>query len=395
MRTLLRAVLIVLLCLSSRVFAQELTTQRFTSADGSFSFGYPVGWSIEVMEDSNLPNQIMIRPKTGDVEEDFTINISSPVKFYAIPMMKANTPEDMAAQGIALATSLLPPSVDHRTQISEFTVNNRPAAYGYSTMQVAGVEHGVLIIVVDVGDDYWATVSAISSVERLGAVGHVNVLRIGQSFQYTPPITDPVSRNPDLPWMYSGVIGLFQRGTIEFNYPEDWYVAPGPILQISNVRIDPLSTRIIPVSGQLVTEINGVYETRLAIDSSELDDECNILNMPWTAKTMAAHVVNKRISSDLKEMTEAGIVITQPEVVTVNGVEIAYFREIRSELETLVILVELGNSNIPMMRAITVRGEMAQFEDQLFQVASTFRYTPIIPETCVGNGSPLQPTPQN
>ncbi len=97
---------------------------------------------------------------------------------------------------------------------------------------------------------------------------------------------------------------------------------------------------------------------------------------------MAAYVVNKLLLTHLEEMTKAGDSITQPEVITINGVEMVYFRQIQHDLETLVILVDLGNNNIPMMRAFAVRGEMAQFEDQLFQVASTFRYTPIIPDSC-------------
>ena len=120
MRTLSWAVMVALLIfLNSPVRGQSADTQTFTSQDGGFSFEYPVGWSAEVVEISNPPNQITV--STGG---DLMVSVSSPTKFYAFPMITATTPKEMVVQGIALTKALLSSGPESEPQITEFTVNN-------------------------------------------------------------------------------------------------------------------------------------------------------------------------------------------------------------------------------------------------------------------------------
>jgi hypothetical protein len=406
MRTLL---VIVILCLVSRIFAQEPMTQTFTSPDGTFSFEYPFGWSIVKLDTTNPPNQINITKLAGQdnlrMPEGFTITVSPPAKFYTIPLSKAETPKEMIEQSMAWAriaegllrnssvnpitgidadgmplstpTILLPSVAPESAQISEFTVDGRDAAYGIFAVKSS---LSMITVVVDVGNDYWVTMTGISVAGDLPTIqqNEAIVLQIAQRLRFTPP--PPIdSGNPDLPRVYSGPFGIWQVGTVEFYYPEDWYVLNSLSLNISN-RKDLLNGQ--PVTGQFIAQVTSVPETLAVVDPSEAGNECHVVKTLWTAQSVANAVFTQMISSRLEELTKAGIAITQPETITINNVEMAYYRQFEKDAELLTMFVDLGEGDVMALSAVTLRGEMAQFEDQLFQVASTFLYTPNISETC-------------
>jgi hypothetical protein len=420
MRTLSWPVLVVLLIFLNRpVLGQSPTMQIYTSKDGTFSFEYPVNWAVENIEGGGSYHPIVENFASDEdlfAPSSIMIQISLPTKFFAFGFVGGQTPQEMTEQLVSMSSIGQPTAVDNATpsadgtpqplqvmpasdpQIIEFAVNGRPAAYGYSIAQMGEMDASQLIVVVDVGDDYWVTLSSASPRGGLATVknNEASVLQIAQSLRFTalPPVD---SGNPDLPQLYSGSVGIWQRGSIEFSYPADWYVSNVLVVAFSNKQGNLLN--VAPVSGQFIASVNGVSETRSAVDQTEVMNNCNTPKTSWTARKLVTQLVNQILPAHLEELTKAGISITQPEVVTINGVEIVYLRQYQGDTETLSIYVDLGGGNIPSMGVSAVRGEMAQFEDQLFEVASTFRYTPKIPDTCLSatpqDDSILIPTPQN
>ncbi len=273
MRPQLWIVIVILLCFASPLFAQEPATQTFTSKDGTFSFEYPVEWSAQEPENSSPPNQILISKLPGEENvssaDGLFVIISPPVKYYSIPLSKAQTPKESIEASIVwtrMAETLRNANADHPiitvdgtpmptpntfqplptpSQIIEFTVNGRLAAYSTIVVQTSGLDSSTLIIVVDVGDDFWVTLTATSMMGDLATIqkNEAIVLQIAQSLHYTlPPVN---SGNLNLPRVYSGPDGGWNFGTVEFYYPNDWYISSSLILTFSNKK----GSKGIPVPG--------------------------------------------------------------------------------------------------------------------------------------------------
>ena len=98
-----------------------------------------------------------------------------------------------------------------------------------------GMDASQLFAVIDLGNEYWVTVSATSFAGGLATIQKYEpvILEILQSMSYTPPPA-VYSGNPELPQVYSGLVGIWQRGSIEFYYPEDWYVSNSISVLMSN-----------------------------------------------------------------------------------------------------------------------------------------------------------------
>jgi hypothetical protein len=240
-------------------------------------------------------------------------------------------------------------------------------------MQIVGTDASQLTVIADLGNDHWVSISASSFEGGLTLVQRYEpiILAIVQSMRYIPP--PPVySGNPDLPQVYSGLVGIWQRGIIQFNYPADWYVSDNLFGAISNRKQSLINK--VPETGQFIAVVNGVSETIALVDQNELFSDCRA-GSDWTAQKLVSQFLGSITPAQLEQMATSGITMSQPEIVTINNVEIIYLRQFQSEYETLSIFIDLGGGNIPSMRVTTLQGDMAQFEDQLFAVASTFQYT--------------------
>ncbi|HEX2905970.1 MAG TPA: hypothetical protein VHO69_03875 [Phototrophicaceae bacterium] len=377
------------------LLAQQPDIQTFTTEDGSFSFEYPVGWFVEVVnaEYGPIPHlsvDNLPREERYESPEGINLQISLPRKSYDFVFTSGTTPKEMVAQSIWGSTqpadvNFATPSADGTPQplqvepvaplVTEFMVDGRPAAFAYSTMKAMEIEASQLIIIADLGNDYWVSVSASSFKGGLETIqnNELVILQIVQSMRYTPP--SPIySGNPDLPQVYSGLVGIWQRGSVEFFYPADWYVSNAIMVVFSNKQKNLVNT--LPEPGQFIAVLQGVAETRAAVNQMELFNKCNTQPHNWTARKLVAQILGNTTPAQLEQLEKQGITFTQPEVVTVNNVEIVYARQYQEGFEVLQMFVDLGAGDVIAMNVTARQEEMAQFEKQLFAVASTIRYTP-------------------
>lgn len=404
----LTLIAILFFFVSLPVLAQRPAVKTFTSSDGAFTFNYPNDWSVRVVNAdqpntsvvvSNLPDEQLF-----DSPDGVSLQIFLPMKSFLIASSSDLTPKEAIAQlvhGVTAPASinfstpspngtpqpleLEPGSVD----IKEFGVNGKSAAYAYNIMQVMGMDASQLIVIADLGDDYWVSMMATSFKGGLPALQRyeVIILAIVQTMRFTPP-TPLYSGNPDLPQVYSGLVGIWQRGSIQFDYPQDWYA----FYQLATVLISNKPGNLVnkePESGQFIAAVQGVSETRVAVDPTILSSQCDVEKSDFTARTLVEKILGNMTSAQLEAMKNTGITMTNPEVKTVNGKEIVYLRRYQNDFESLEMFIDLGQGYIPSMLIVTKPGEMAQFEDQLFAVAGTFAYTP---KPCDQQGTPTAKT---
>jgi hypothetical protein len=412
MRSKLVALIVALFSLvNSPALAQQPAVKTFVTDDKSFTFNYPADWYVEVINPDYGPNAHLSvdnlpRESRLDAEEGINLQISLPVRSFELGYSAAQTPKDAVAQNVPGISRSAPvdfgtPSADKTPQplnltpatsdVKEFKVNGRSAAYAYDVHQVNDRDYSRLFLIADLGNDYWITITASSFYGGLKTIKRYEpiVLAIIQSMRYTPP--PPVySGNPALPQVYSGAVGVWKRGFIKFYYPKDWYA----YYVIATVVISNKPGKVIntlPQRGQFIAAVNGVSETRSAVDPAELFNECNTNKSDLTARKLVEKLLTNITPDQLDQMKQAGITMTKPEVVTVNSKEIVYLRQYQNDMEVLSMFIDLGNGYIPTLIITAYRGELAQFEKQLFAVAATFQYTP---KPCTQPSLPVSPTPR-
>jgi hypothetical protein len=395
--TLKLSIAIAILCFGIGIptLAQEVDTQTFTTEDQSFSFDHPADWTVEVINAEYGPNahlsvDNMPLDQRFESQEAVNLQISLPTQSFLVGYSPSKTLKE--AVSAAIHTSVLPASIDFATpsanqtpqplelhpvspDVTEFIVNGRSSAYGYSSSQVMGIDASQMFIMVDVGEGHWVSISATSfkgGVETLKRYESI-IIALVQSMRYVPPPA-VYSGNPDLPQVYSGLVGIWQRGYITFYYADDWYAYNFGMVGLSNKAENVINA--MPQSGQFIAVVQGVSETLSSADPGELFNECDIVKRDLTARTLVEKMLGNITSAQLEQIKNAGIIMTQPEVTTSNGKEIVYMRQYQNDFEVLAMFIDLGGGNITSMSVTTKQGEMVQFEEQLFAVAGTFQYEP-------------------
>jgi hypothetical protein len=397
--------------MATPLLAQQAGTQAFTTADGSFTFLYPGGWFTEVIKapmDSNggkvVVNNLSL-DKRFDSQDGIMLDISLPTSIVQYSMMGGGkTPAEIVRASVQVGQQLseisfatasavgnsTPQPVQLKPSdapITEFAVNGRPAARAIQTSKNFGIETSVLLVVLDVGSDHLVTVTVTSFKGGLNTIKKYEpvILAIVQTMRYTPP--KPVfSGNAELPQVYSGPVGIWQRGYIKFFYPADWYLISlgTQVLQNTPERIQ--SNALKP--GQMQALIQGAAETIAAVNPLEVMNNCNIQKSDWTARKIVQKMLTLT-STQIQQLNDAGVTISQPEIATVSGKEMVSIRQYQGDIELLSIFIDLRGGNVLSMVAYTRRGEMKLFEKKLLAVAGTFEYTP---KTCSDDGTPLAPT---
>lgn len=377
--------------------AQPAALQPFRSEDNRFSFLYPQGWFIESSASQFvLPESVSISNVPLDQRltnpEALTIQVSFPRLWYDFSLMTGDTPREAVSQILQpLRNNIAPviivtPSASGTAQpiqidqnaleITDFSLGDRSGAYAYgsNTFGPLGFHQINFALIMDVGGSNWVIVTATAADEARVRRYESDIVNIALSMRYDPP-PPRYSGNPALPRVYTGPIGLWQRGDIEFFYPENWFVTTSLLLLISNVPTHGMG-QIRPEPGQVVAALNGPAEARAAVDVTELGRLCDQGTSTWTARELVSQLLSKVSSAIGNQLQGQGVVLTQPEVRVVNNVEIVYYRMIGTDYEALDMYIDLGNGNIPQMTTVARPGELASFEAILFEIASTFRYTP-------------------
>ncbi len=398
----LAAGLFLLIVGGTAALGQQATLKTFTSPDGSFTFFYPANWFLETSEPgpwdmwtdqggqvilSNLAND-----KRFDDPDGLMVQVAFPAPRTQYGMMgSGTTPVEIVRSSVrfnppqANIPIVTPSSNGTRTPevldlrppdlpITEFTVNGLPAARLINSAAAFGVEVSTMLIVVDVGNQHLVSISATSAKGGLKTIKAYEpiVVAIAYTLRYTPPKAVQ-SGNPDLPQVFSGPVGIWQRGTIKFFYPADWHVINFVTQIIQNTPDTIQANNLKP--GQMQAMIQGPSETRVIVDPSELGNDCG----PAKTNVTARSIMQKQLSllaAQAAQLKAAEIIVSKPETVTINGKEMVYIRIYQGDFEILTIFIDLGKGDVPTLTAYTRRGEMQKFEKQLFAVAGTFEYTP-------------------
>lgn len=389
------SIAIAILCfgISVPALAQEADILTFTTEDQSFSFDYPADWTVEVINPDypnprlsvdNLPLDRRFESPDGVNLQIYLPKRSFLVSPYGDTPKEAVMGSIAASQEFSIAVATQMPSStsqplqfdSNSPEVGEFLVVGRSAAYAYNISNVMGIDASYLYIVADLGNDYWVIIAGTSVAGGLETIKRYEplILSLIQSMRYVAP-PPAYSGNPDLPQVYSGLIGIWHRGYTTFYYPDDWYVSyPIDTVFISNLPSNPFN--VAPESGQFIALVNGVPETRAFIEPRDVFNQCDTVKDELTARTLTEKMLSNITPAQLEQIADAGITNTQPEVTTVNGKEIVYMRQYQADFEVLSMFIDLGDGNIQSMIVTTKQGEMAQFEEQLFAVAGTFQYEP-------------------
>lgn len=355
--------LFLLLAIGFTVTAQEAGYSTFTTDDGSFSFEYPSDWYIEIVNaDSSNPHIVIDNLPSDeryDREESIFLQVFPPKKSFDIVLTNASTPLEVIKQSGASQDT------------GEISVGDISIAYGYLIFETDIIDASQLTVIADLGSDYWVfgTVGSFSGGLQTLRENESIILDIFQTMTHTPPLP-AVGDNPDLPQAYSGLVGIWQYGSIEISLPADWYITNIYTVMFSNEEGRLLNQQ--PTSGRFIAAINGSEETKASVDIEAMGDHCNTRGIQWTAEGIVNEILN---SITLEQEIERGIVLTEPEQHIVNGIEIITLYQYQDAYETWALFVDMGNNEVITISVLGLRGEIAQFEDQLLKVASTIRYT--------------------
>jgi hypothetical protein len=388
------------LLMSIPISAQDSPKKTFTTDDKTFSFDIPQDWTVEVINpeygpNANLAVSNLPLDQTFESIDGLSLQISLPAPSFQIGGFSGKTfktPKEAVEQTLPANSQVgdidfTTPSSDSTPQplnfqpsvpeVKAFEVNGLPAAYGYSTLSSFGVTVSQMSIVADLGNDYWVSISATSFKGGLPTIqkNEAAILDIVKSMHYVQ--SEAVSSgNAELPQVYSGLVGIWQRGYIKFFYPDDWYVstpAVGVIL-ISNKAQNVMNAQ--PESGQFFVQINGVAETRSSLDPAHMFGDCQSIGDEITAKEFVEKMLSTVTASRAEQLKQAGITLTQPEITTVNGKQMVYLWQYQGDIEVLSLYIDLGHGNIESIAMYAKKGEGGQFEKRLLEVAATFEYTP-------------------
>jgi hypothetical protein len=163
----------------------------YVSADGKFTFTYPPEWMLVIIEADN----ILDVSRFSDTTETLQIEVSMPLTFAAYTEAGLGT----AVGEIVNAKAQLwqrfgprvSPDVDIQTaQVTEFTVEGRPAAYARATIPGnSGINFGIMIAAVQVSDEHVVTLTVLppqgQDASALDVV-EAEVITIANSIRYTP-----------------------------------------------------------------------------------------------------------------------------------------------------------------------------------------------------------------
>lgn len=400
--------LVVLVSIVPRVVLAQASIKTFVSADGSFSFIYPADWDLKLpvsnlgpLTDritlSNLPTEASPESPSG-----IQIQIALPQKkaFYALTngnmtpsaLVRASVASGKLAAPITFGT----PPADGTPElldlqpveaaITEFSVNGYPAASIIDQNIRFSLETCLMLVVIDVGNDDLVAVWVNSAKAGIDVVkaNEGLILAIVQSIRYAPKAV--YSGNPDLPQVYSGPIGVWQRGTGRFYYPANWIVFTfaSQIIQNSPDHVDLNA----PKSGQMIAVIEGPAELQAGFNIGALLDLCSTQHLNLTASALAEKIL-KTYSDRLAQAKDTSVTLSQAASTTINAKPIAYFYLSQADFENLIILVDPGQDNILAIMAIARKDEMRQFEKQLLGIAGTFEY---VPNPCQNGSLPMLPT---
>ncbi len=398
----MKSLMLIIICFLAviPVMSQDNPKTTFTTKDRTFSFDTPQDWTVEIINPEYGPNAHLSvdnlpLDQRFEVAEGVNLQIWLPARSFQIGGLSGETfktPKEALMQMLPANTQpatieFATPSKDGTPQplnvqpstpdVYEFTVNHLPAAYGYSTQQAMGIVVSQMMIIADLGNDYWVSMYAASFKGGLPTLqkNEAIILDIVKSMRYTPPEVAE-SGYPDLPQMYSGLVGIWQQGSIKFYYPQDWYVTTPAVGVVIMSNKAQNAVNVQPESGQFIVQINGVAETRSALDPLRPFDSCKFKGDDLTAKEYVEKLLSTLTASRLEQLKQAGITMTQPEMTTANDKQLIYLWQYQGDIEVLSIIVDLGHGNIESLSLTAKKGEAAQFQKQLFEVVGTFEYTP-------------------
>jgi hypothetical protein len=163
----------------------------YVSPDGTFTFSYPPEWLLVIIEPAN----ILDVSRTADALDTIQIEVSVPMLIddYAEAGLGTSVREIVNAKSQLWQRfgPRVSPDVSIQTaDVTEFSVESRPAAYARPSVPLSGGgSFGVMIVAVQVSDEHVVTIVAFppQGDEATALDASVNdVLGIANSVRYSP-----------------------------------------------------------------------------------------------------------------------------------------------------------------------------------------------------------------
>lgn len=346
-----------------------------TYDSGLLRFNYPSGWDVHTTGQPNSLDIGRFNPTSDTVQ----LEVSSPVGIaqYAIMGLSTNV-HDLVLTRIQLSqqfgtiiisaiTEETPVSSPEAVNVIDFTVNNLPAAYTLSTTHLDAETNSVMVVVLQVSDDYVVTLTASfppnngpTTIEQY----RDTVLAVVNTIHYTP-FQNPLSSNPNLPRVFSEQVGSLATGLLTFFYPDGWYVAQANVIVLQNYLGQQSAAS---VSGHIGLTIAAPDVSLYFLFGQENIRQCNYdVTTISPASVLHSYLTPERLTSvdDIESRTLAG-----------KNAASSYFTQ--DTQDGLAIAVETSLGNVVLMSGFAPSGELQQYEETLFAIAETFDYTPIL-----------------
>lgn len=333
-------ILMSLLLLPFSALAQETLTlpltTSYTSGDGSLSFRYPGGWTAADTGVTAALGTSEAAFTSGDLPSGEIRAAIYAAPTDSLPGLEAGAP--LTAVLAIVTNEAAQAECEPFTSGEAHEVNGR--AILRADQQCPGVEN--MLLVIDLGGDI---VGFIGASARSGSMEQFapTLLEIAGTLEYAAPAA-PAAVEADSPDELTGEF-TSADGTISMRYPANWHIEEsGDVIGITDGEGAIFPN---PTQGQLI-----VY---LVID--QLPDT-SMLNL----NALLQGIINAN---------PPPVPYGEPETF-----QIGSFRAIRARMESqqidsLLIVVDLGENRVAVLNALHYPGELAALESALYSTIAT------------------------
>jgi hypothetical protein len=370
-RQILALILIVILLAACTGQSPQIELPETYNENG-LSFNYPSGWIVNQAAQATSINL------SDTTSPQIQLQVSPLVTFqqYAI-MGLGTTLNELVATHVGIWQQIMSPvlgvmssevSTPESASVTEFTVNNLPAAYASGIIQMDSENSlGMTIAAVNLGNNLVVTFTVqtqqtdTATFEQYQAA----VLAVANTARYSLPPT-PANTQTFLPTAFSAQVGSLQTGLLSFFYPENWYATGANLIILQNYVGQPDG---ILETGQMLAFIFPPDASLVFLVAPQSRQQCSY---DLTTITPAA-VVESLIAP---ERFPQPTTVDEVQTYDLDGKDAAAVHFTQTTQEGLAIAVDFGVGNVVSMMASAPTGELQQYEETLFAIAETFEYTP-------------------
>jgi hypothetical protein len=365
--------------IGTEVMAQDEVT-TYTTESG-LTFAYPSTWTRSISQEwTNLTN---LPPDQEDDPNYFTVAVIlsdtsvwqlNDVESLPVQVLDRIARFDFVNEIVGVHPDYSQEQIETfvydrlaKRNTTRYSTDNYPAARTLYTTYRDDETIGVFMIAVQVASNKAVLVRATSMSGVSALLSNRDlILAIANSVSYVPLAA---SGNPALPQTYVGPVGFTDAGTLKFNYPSDWYSGGRGSLQ-NTTGVVSLGN---PLPEQIGVVIDGPETPMMILAGVSSLNDCTV-NLDGV--TAAAYLDSGFIQRQFSLQYEADLVLSEPEMVDINGHPGILFRAHGQKRDIFYVAVDMGGGNILPMMAFTAPSEMTQYEQTLIDITKTFEFTP-------------------